>query len=236
MKNIKGSIIAAGKGLRFKQGGIDIPKAMISVAGKPLLDWSVARFIETDIEKMILIFNKDNCEICSTYILENFSDVALEIICKNTASSFESFYEVLLKGQNEYLLITTIDSIFKPRQFNYFLDFVQRLSDNALVLGISDFIDDEKPLYVDIDNNGRIISLGSEKSEYVTCGVYFLHSSLINDKKQKNYSSLRLFLKDLLDQGMPAYGFSLGKTIDVDHPHDLLKAEELLASSKKCKD
>jgi choline kinase len=231
MKNIKGGIIAAGQGLRFKQGGVDVPKALISVDGKPLLGWSLSRFIETGIEKMIVIFNRDNCEPCTTYIHENFSDIALEIICKNTVSSFESFYEVLLRGKNEHLLITTVDSIFKPRQFTDFLRFAHEVPRNALVLGISGFIDDEKPLYVTLDNNRRIISLGRDKSEYVTSGVYFLHSSLIHNKKQKNYSSLRLFLKDMVEQGVPTYGFSLGKTIDVDHPHDLDKAEELVASS-----
>jgi dTDP-glucose pyrophosphorylase len=228
MNNIKGGIIAAGRGQRFKKYGMNSAKALIPVAHKPLLNWTLARFIETGIENIIVIFNKDDCESCITYINENFSHIATEIICKNTVSSFESFYEILLRGNDDYLLLTTVDSIFEPDKLKNFLHSARNISGNPLVLGISDFIDDEKPLYVICDQKGRVISLGSEKSCYVTCGVYFLHPSLIRYKIQKNYSSLRMFLNDLVVQGVPTYGVFIGKSVDVDHPQDIHKAEEFI--------
>ena len=228
MKNIKGGIIAAGQGQRFKQQGVTGPKALISVFGKPLLRWSVSRFINVGIDKVAVILNKNDCQICTDYINNIMPSVNVDILCKNTLSSFESFYEILLTGQDEYFLITTVDSIFEPERFRTFLQKVREIPPQALALGISNFIEDEKPLYIDIDNQQRVLSLGQDKSPFVTCGVYFLHSSLVHHVAERNYSSLRMFLKDLVNQGVPTYGVPMGKSIDVDHPHDVYRAEEFL--------
>ncbi len=48
-------ILAAGKGTRLKAKTDDLPKAMIEIEGKPLLEYSLDALIENGITDVILV-------------------------------------------------------------------------------------------------------------------------------------------------------------------------------------
>lgn len=233
MKKIKGGIIAAGLGSRFTKSNVTTFKAMIPINNTPLIGWVMNQFITAEIFEITAIFNTKNAFVCQNYVRNDFSKIKLQSICKDTASSFESFFRVLSSGKDEYLLITTVDSIYAPGKLKKFKDFCSQVPENAIVLGFSDYIEDEKPLYIEVDNKGKVISLGKNKTSYVTCGVYFLHSSLANNVHYQSFSALRKFLGSLVEKGVPTYGFFLGKSVDVDRPLDKESAEQWVKTFEK---
>ncbi len=227
-KNIKGGIIAAGLGERFQSKGISIPKAMIEISGKPLIGYTVDHFILAGIADITVIFNSRGCGPCSDYLKQNYSSIDFEIICKDTESSFESFCEVVKRAGESSIVVSTVDSIFQNKMMNQFLRFAENIPDGSIVLGMTDYVDDEKPLYIEVDDNSRVVMLGSEKSGNVTCGLYYLNPGVMEQVKNKRYSSLRYFLKGLIESGVPAFGFPMDKTFDIDTPEDVIKAQEWL--------
>ncbi|MFQ5451566.1 MAG: sugar phosphate nucleotidyltransferase [Nitrospinaceae bacterium] len=229
MDIIKGGIIAAGHGERFKRLGIQTPKPMLRVHGKPLLHWTLSRFVEAGIEDLTLIFNETNAAICSDYIGEHFRGLKITRIVKNTASSFESFWEVSSAIGAGPFLITTVDSIYPPGELKTFSTAAARYPAGTLVLGITSFVEDEKPLYVEMDVNQKIVSLGPGKTPWVTNGVYWMPAVPLRSKK--HYSALRDYLKDLIESGTSAFGIDMGKSVDIDGPRDIKAAESFLSTS-----
>jgi hypothetical protein len=90
------------------------------------------------------------------------------------------------------------------------------------VLGVTTTVDDEKPLWAELDPNERIRSLGdARRARHVTAGVYFLQPlvySLANEALPHALTAFRAVLGALLERGHPLYGFDVGPCIDVDRP------------------
>jgi len=225
---IKGGIIAAGLGERFQNRGVATPKALLSVAGQTLLERTLAQFCEAGIRDLTLIFNETHGPLCIRFIEEHFPDLKPDIIVKTTKSSFESFCEVSARIGAGPLLMTTIDSIYHPATLSKLLRRVETFPPGATVLGLTSFIDDEKPLYAQVAADWKIRSLGETRSAWVTSGVYWFP-----DRPRgldKSYPALRGFLADLIQRGLPVYGFDLGHSVDVDRPEDLTAAEAFVSS------
>lgn len=223
MSGIKGGIIAAGHGTRFKDKGVNTHKALLNVAGKPLLAWAFSQFIDAGITDVTIIFNEDNAAACTRFLRENYPDMKIDVIVKTTASSFESFCEVTGKTGPAPCLITTIDSIYRTGKLRELCLAAQSHPVGTMTLGLTSFIDDEKPLYATMDSHGAILSLGEGKSEYVTNGTYWIPA--FPPQATDRFSALRHFLKSLIENGTPAYGLDMGKSVDIDRPKDIEVAE-----------
>lgn len=231
MSPVKGGIIAAGHGTRFKEKGVDTHKALLMVAGKPLLAWAFSQFASAGISDITIIFNEDNADLCTQYLRDHFPQLKIDILVKTTASSYESFCRVTQKIGVGPCLVTTIDSIYQPGKFREFLQAAQNHPAGSMTLGVTSFVDDEKPLYTTVDTNNRITSLGGDKSQYVTNGVYWIPA--FSHQAFDKFSALRHFLKSLIDEDTLAYGFDMGKSIDIDHPKDIAVAEAFLSGFLK---
>jgi dTDP-glucose pyrophosphorylase len=227
---VRGGLIAAGTGSRFRKAGITTDKPMIRVSQRPLLGWSMLQFEAAGIRDVTVIFNTGNGPACSRYLRRSFTQMDFSITCRDTATSFESFLTVLSSARAGRMLITTVDAIYLPGKIARLMDFAAGLPADAMVLGVTDYIDDEKPLYAALDEHGRITALGGPPCPFVTSGVYFLPCSTARLGENRQFAALRNFLGFLLDQGVPAYGFDMGTAIDVDRPRDLASAEDFIAS------
>lgn len=228
MNPVKGGVIAAGHGTRFKEKGVQTPKPLLIVAGKPLLAWTLSQFADAGVEDVTIIFNEEIAPACKRYLRENVSRPAAHVIAKTTASSFESFCEVTRAMGDGPFLIATIDSIYRPGKLRELLRAAESYPPGAMVLGVTSFIDDEKPLYVEMDAKQKILSVGEKKTGYVTNGTYCLPP--FPPKAAGAFSALRHFLADAIKSGTPAYGFDMGRSVDVDHPRDIQVAEAFVTA------
>lgn len=230
VSTVRGGLIAAGTGSRFRRAGINTVKPMIRVGSRPLLGWSMLQFESAGIRDVTVIFNTGNGPACGRYLLQSFKQMSFSITCRDTATSFESFLTVLSSARNGHMLITTVDAIYLPGKISRLLKFAATLSRDAMVLGVTGYIDDEKPLYAAMGDRNRITSLGGPPAPLVTSGVYCLPCSAARLGKNRQFGALREFLGYLIEQGIRAYGFDMGTSIDVDRPRDLACAEEFIAA------
>ncbi len=91
-----------------------------------------------------------------------------------------SFYELtsILDNRKPFIL-TTVDTIFREREFaDYVSAFQNMLKAGSAdgMMGITDYIDDEKPLYVKTDTQLNILAFldSDEHPRYVSAGIYGL--------------------------------------------------------------
>lgn len=228
-------IIAAGEGLRLKEEGINIPKPLVEINGIPLIQRTIDIALKNGVDSIACIINEES-EVLMKYLQENYSNQPLYLIMKSTPSSFHSLYQ-LNRFITAPFLLTTTDSVFKEDEFSAFLNYAINKSDADAVLAVTDFIDDEKPLYAEVEEDSRIISLSDTVKDYefVSGGLYFFKKdikSYVEEAANKGISRLRNFLRYLLQQKLKMYAYPFSKIIDVDHTSDIKEAEDFLTNNR----
>ena len=103
-------------------------------------------------------------------------------------------------------------------------------------LALTRFVDDEKPLWADLDAAGFVTALGDAAAAktFVTSGLYYATrkaAGLLPEAAA--HGRLRDFLGSLVAAGARVSGVVLTKTLDVDRPDDLEAAELFLTTETK---
>ena len=148
-----------------------------------------------------------------------------------------SFYELSHYLDSDSVCLTTVDTIFREEEFGgYIREF---LKDNQLdgLMAVTDFIDDEKPLYVDTDEDlmirGFLDKQGEPACTYISGGIYCLRRSglkVLNNAIEQGMSRMRNYQRQLIAEGLKLKAYPFSKIVDVDHAEDIQKAEEFLNS------
>jgi len=224
-------IIAAGLGERLLAQGITTPKPLIEIAGRPLIARTIDAVCAAGARGIACIVNAETDRV-RDYLQHTPWPVPVEVIQRTTQSSAESFLALRPLLEAEPFLLMTVDTVCEPRALAALVARGRALSPAASVLGITATVDDEKPLWAEIDATERIRSLGdASRARHVTAGVYFLQPlvyALANVGSRHAFPAFRAILGALLDRGHPLYGFDVGPSIDVDRPEDIAAAERLL--------
>jgi NDP-sugar pyrophosphorylase family protein len=225
------AIIAAGEGMRLKNEGINVSKPMVKVNRIPLIERIINIAVDYGIKSVNCIINENSKDLEEYLTDKNFS-VPVNLIVKSTESSLHSLYE-LSKIITAPFLLTTTDSIFLKDEFNSFLDAALNKDIADGVFAVTDFIDDEKPLYVAVDDNLRITGFYDENNRFnfVTGGLYFFRRNIKNEVKEavdNGVVRLRNFQRFLIKKEYRIYAYPFSKIIDVDHATDIEKAENFL--------
>jgi len=227
---MKAGIIAAGDGSRLKSEGITVPKPLLPVDGMPLIERLIATFIRHGVTEIVCIVNEESLEVKKFIESRRFS-IPITFVIKTTPSSMHSLFALAPHLMDGPFLLSTVDSIFSEDEFARFLGYTQKHTSDG-VLAVTNYIDDENPLYVQMNNAQRISSFSkSEQSPWVTGGLYRFHPRIfkeIDTVLELKIERLRNFLGHLLSHGYVLEGFRFSKIIDVDHVHDIRVAEELL--------
>lgn len=229
---IEAGILAAGEGSRLKFDGIQIPKPLVPVNGIPMIGRLIDLMIETGIGKISVIINQEMPEVYE-YLkdLRSIPCCSIQIFPVKTAAPLESLWELVrIMQPREKFIVITVDSVFHKTRFSEFvIKFNQWNEKQDALMGVSDNIDDDNPLYVATTSDYTITGFTSNPenhSKYVSAGVYGLTSPTIPILKQcvsKGIKRLREFQQTLLTSGLNLKAYDLGKVIDVDHVGDMEK-------------
>jgi MurNAc alpha-1-phosphate uridylyltransferase len=231
---MKAGIIAAGLGERLRDGGIATPKPLVEVAGRPLIDYVLDAVAAAGITDAVCIFNAESAtDAVEAHCRSRRFPPRLAIIRRTTPSSMESLFALAPALAAGPALVLTVDAIFAPRMLTQFLAEAARHRDADVVLAATHFVDDEKPLRIALDRDGRVTALGAAAADspLVTAGFYIFSPRVfaeIDAARAMTLTALRQWLGHLLAGGYRCYGAAIGKTIDVDRPHDIATAESFV--------
>lgn len=238
------AIIAAGEGSRLATEGIDMPKPLVEVNGEPLIDRLIRIFADNNAEEIVVICN-DKTTLVSSHLTKIQEDglngrrIPLRFVVKSTPSSMHSLYEISRHLQGAPYCLTTVDTIFREKEFsNYIMalnDAMETYSADGL-MAVTDYIDDEKPLYVQTDDDLNITAFRDERydgAKYISGGIYALNEKAIDvlaDCMERGVARMRNFQRALVDAGLRLKAYPMGKILDVDHAGDIEKAENFINS------
>jgi NDP-sugar pyrophosphorylase family protein len=223
-----GGVIAAGRGSRLK--GLGVPKPMVEIAGVPLIDHVLNNFQAAGVVSAAVIFNSSE-EGCAAYVQERFGSLVSKVVVKNTRSSLESFREILGAAPKGRLLVSTVDAFCPREDFLRFAKASAKTPSDTTVLGVTGFVEDEKPLWVTTTRKGRITVVGGASGDAVTAGIYVIPERVRRMRIPDSLPRLRDFLAWLCKSGEPMQAVEISKVVDVDRAEDLESAEELARAS-----
>lgn len=244
---MKFAIIAAGGGSRLAQEGVTEPKPLVKVRGERLIDRLIRIFMGNNATEIVVICNEQMSDVASH--LEMIQDeglnglhVPLRFVIKSTPSSMHSFYELRHFLRDAPFILTTVDTIFDESEFHdYVLSFQDKMAQGTdALMGVTDYIDDEKPLYVGVDNVMRIngyYDTPQADSHFISAGIYGLTAPSLNILEaciEKGESRMRNFQRALVAADLRIEAFPLTKVFDIDHIDDIRKADEGVKNLSSC--
>ena len=244
---MKFAIIAAGDGSRLAQEGVTEPKPLVKVRGERLIDRLIRIFMGNNATEIVVICNEQMSDVASHLKMIqdeglNGLHVPFRFVIKSTPSSMHSFYELRHFLRDDPFILTTVDTIFDESEFHdYVLSFQDKIAQGtAALMGVTDYIDDEKPLYVGVDKVMRIngyYDTPQADSHFISAGIYGLTAPSLNILEaciEKGESRMRNFQRALVAAGLRIEAFPLTKVFDVDHIEDIRKADEGVNSLSSC--
>ncbi|MBD5294552.1 MAG: NTP transferase domain-containing protein [Bacteroides sp.] len=230
------AIIAAGEGSRLVGEGLNVPKPLVDLDGRPMIKRLIDIMMECGAESLSVIVNEQMTEV-REYLEGLRLPVPFHIVVKSTPSSMHSFYEVsrVFPAGAAKFVLTTVDTIFRPEDFRAYVNAFESSAQIDGLMGVTDYIEDEKPLYVEVDEADMNI-LGFKDtdypgSKYISAGIYGLTPkgiSVLGQCLEAGVSRMRNYQRALISAGLRLEAFAFGKVIDVDHLSDIQRAKELL--------
>lgn len=232
---MKFAIIAAGEGSRLSQEGVTLPKPLVRIGGEAMIDRLLRIFTANDADEIVVIVNRLHPETEHHLRLLQAGSWRdrLRIVVKTTPSSMHSFFEISPFLSDAPFCLTTVDTIFREEEFAGYIEQFRRSTADGL-MAVTDFIDDEKPLYVGTDNELNITGFFDENKDcqYISGGIYCLQPQAIETLRRcvaSGQSRMRNFQRQLVKDGLALRAHVFSKILDVDHATDIRKAESFLS-------
>ena len=228
---MQGLILAGGRGSRLAADGVETPKALVEVAGRP----QIVNVIET--------FAELGCESITCMVREGITvDVPGPTVvgtCR-TPSSLHTLVAGLAIVPPGPVFCAMVDTVMPSADWHRVYRGVSaRLTAGSLaVLAVTPFVDDELPLYVTRNAEGLATGIfdtpppASSVPVLVTGGVYGLspEARRLAAVAVSSLHRMRAFLRLLVGLRAPVATVEVPRIIDLDHKRDLDAAERWLTA------
>ena len=227
------AIIAAGEGSRLAQEGVAKPKPLVELQGEPMIGRLINIMLRSNAQSISIIVNERMAEV-RQYLESLELPVPLNVVVQTTPSSMHSFWHLSHVIPEGKFCLTTVDTIFREQDFKGYIEAFEADNDHDGMWAVTPFVDDEKPLWVDVDELMNITAFrdkGWDGARYVSGGVYAMtHKSfpVLDCCIENGISRMRNFQRALLEHGKRLMAYSIDKIIDVDHASDIATAEGFL--------
>ena len=245
VRPLRAAIIAAGRGDRLRNGAA-ILKPLVPVGGRPLIDHVIDSIADAGVSGVCIVINEDSVAV-RDHVSAVRGPLTMRWVVESTPSSMHSFLRVLetvADGEDQRpVLISTVDTVAPHGAYRRFVAGAQGLPERgskggpdastpAVVLAVTKVIDDEKPLFVEMDGHA-VVALGdaAAPSAWATAGYYLVSPVILREAdsaRRDGVSALRALFSRLLARGYPIAAVTVPLSIDVDRPADVEAAEELL--------
>lgn len=234
---MKAAILAAGKGTRLKNVLGEEPKALLKICGTPMIERLIHILVKNGIQDLVVIIRKDATNL-RRFLEDEKTETKITIVQESTESAMASFFALEPYLRKEPFLLFTVDTIYKEEDFSRFIDFCRKNPSADLLLTATSFILDEKPVFVQFGQKGRITAVGRkylQSGRLVLAGMYYCSPKIyreIDNALKHNIEHLSDFFGWVVVNGYDVRGIEVSKVIDVDDEGDIKEAEKLLEGSK----
>jgi NDP-sugar pyrophosphorylase family protein len=229
---MQGLILAGGRGARLAAEGVETPKALVEIAGRPQVVHLIETFAELGCASITCMVRDD---LPTDW--QRFAPSARVQSCR-TPSSLHTLVKGLAVVPPGPVFCAMVDTVMPAADWRHLYRGVtdQLAAGSLAVLAVTPFVDDERPLYVTRDAAGMAVEISDHLAPppLVTGGVYGLSPAArrIATGAVRTLPRMRAFLRLLVRRGGPVGTVEIPRIIDLDHKRDLDAATAWLAAAE----
>jgi len=220
-------ILAAGKGTRMRPLTYDIPKAMLPVKGKPVLEYTID-FLPEEINEIIIVINHLGDQI-KNYFGDEWKGRKIKYVMQeklNGTGGAVKICQDLVKGK---FMVVMGDDL-------YHKDDLAKLAKEELAIMAKDFDDAERFGIFETDENGNLVNIIESphnlKSGLINIGAYVLNEKFFDcEMVPKKTGDIEFGLPQALAKMAKEYPVKIVKAthwLPIGFPEDIQKAEEVI--------
>lgn len=219
-------VLAAGRGRRMERLTDDIPKPMLTIKGKPILEYKI-KLLPREIEEVIFVVGYKKSQI-ERYFGKNFDGRKITYVLQKDLNGTGGAVHLVKDLVEDRFLVMMGDDLYHRS------DVEKIINQNSLAILSAETDNPERFGVFDIDENGNLLDI-LEKPEnpptnLINTGLYLL------DKKFFDYELVKINKKEY---GLPQTLVKVAKDYPVKilksrawqpigNPEELKKAEEVL--------
>jgi len=237
MKNYIGIILAAGRGNRMKEITENIPKALVEVNKRPLLDYMIEFVKEIGINDIIVVGGY-HFEQVKKKVGEIDGNVKVIFDKDFGIHNLISFDKALRLIENKNILVCNADYIFKDTTAKA---VAENLGDIAVYCSYDLSGDDEDVMKVKVDGDGNLVEMSKKPTDFeaIYTGIWFFAEKYIPELKRVaaeiladkgREASVEMLFPAFMEKGCKIKVIDIGKAdwFEFDTPEELEKARQAL--------
>lgn len=218
-------IMAGGRGQRLQPLTNTIPKPLLKVGGKPIMEHNIDRLASFGIDDFWVSVNYLGEQI-QQYFGNGYSkSIRIEYVWETEALGTIGAVSKVSNFKHDYVLVTNSDLLTNIDYENFFLDFIKNGADFA-VLTIPYKVNIPYAVLETIDGNVKSLKEKPTYTYYSNGGVYLMKREMLQHIPHNRYFNSTDLMESLIVQKYKviSYPFS-GYWLDVGKHEDFEKAQ-----------
>lgn len=220
-------IMAGGKGQRLMPLTATIPKPMLKIGSKPIIEHNIDRLIKFGVQQISISLNYLGNIICDYFKDGSGKGIAIEYLWEEVPLG--TLGSITLKNDydKDYILVMNSDLLTNIDFEDFFNVFISSNAD--LAVAAIPYHSDIPYAVLDLSQSNEILSFTEKPrfTHYSNAGIYLFKRELIDLLTPGEYFNATDFIQLLIDKRMKVVAFPLlCYWLDIGRINDYLKAQE----------
>ncbi len=222
-------IMAGGRGKRLSPLTDTVPKPMLLLGDKPIIEHNIDRLIEFGVKKIYI-----SVKYLGQQIVDYFGDgsskgISIEYIWEDKPLGTAGALALVEKFNSEHILLMNSDLFTNVDFESMYLELIKNKAD--MVVASTEYKVDVP--YAVFDTEDNKIKAFKEKPSYVyhsNAGIYILKKELINKIPKGEFFDITDLMENLVNEGgkliydpIVGYWVDIGKPVDYKQAQDFIK-------------
>jgi len=225
-------IMAGGRGKRLSPLTDKIPKPMLPLDGKPIIEYNIDRLISFGIKKIYISVNYLGEKIQNYFGDGSSKGIEIEYIWEDSPLGTAGSLSLVDEFKSDQILLLNSDLF---TDVNIEEMFLQLISNNADMVVASTEYKVDIP-YAVFECDSYKVNAFKEKPSYTyysNAGIYLFKKELVSKIPKKSYFDITDLMDVLMEEGMEILHSPIGGYwIDIGKPVDYKKAKEFIKRNK----
>lgn len=218
-------IMAGGRGSRLSPMTDTVPKPLLKVGEKPIIDYNVDRLRYFGIDDFHVSVRYLGEQLEAHYAQRAIPGVKMDFIWEREPLGTIGAASLVKEFHHEYVLVTNSDILTNLNYEDFFLDFLEKGADMS-VLTIPYHVD--IPYAVMETSNHHVVSF-KEKPTYTyfsNGGIYIVKRELLNNVPKNTFYNATDLMEGLIAEGGKLISYPMRQYwLDIGKPEDYEKAQ-----------